>query len=358
MRISFLADASLPHTRRWVDYFVRRGHECLLVSLEEGEGYDCSVAYLESTQWLPRFLRYTTSVTAAARHLRNFAPELVNAHFLPNYGWMATRMQARPLVLSTLGSDILVSAHRTALHRWRTRYVLARCDHVTSDGANLTREIATFGYPEERILTVPFGVEVERFEPAPERPESPIVILSTRRLEPVYDVETLLHAVGRVRREKRNRLVLRLAGSGSCEQALRRVDVEPRAQFLGWLDTPALMQELAAAHVYVSTSLSDSTSVSLLEAMAAGCLPVVSDIDGNREWVRDGENGLLFPSGDADALARCLEKAADDAPLRARAATANRQIVAERGSWRASMARVEHLFSGLAARARRRGVGA
>jgi glycosyltransferase involved in cell wall biosynthesis len=232
VRISFLADASLPHTQRWVNHFVRRGHECLLVSLEEGEGYDCPVVYLESAQWLPPFLRYTTSVTAAAGRLRDFAPELVNAHFLPNYGWMATRMRARPLVLSTLGSDILVAAHRTPLHRWRTRYVLSRCDHVTSDGANLTRAIAAFGYPEERILTVPFGVEVERFEAAPERPESPIVILSTRRLEPIYDVETLLHAVGRMRSRAPSALP-RLAGdagtdagAGPCSRV--RVDVTQR----------------------------------------------------------------------------------------------------------------------------------
>jgi len=88
--------------------------------------------------------------------------------------------------------------------------------------------------------------------------------------------------------------------------------------------------------------------VSLLEAMAAGCLPVVSDIPGNREWVQDGENGLLFAAGDAAALAACLQRAASAPELRTRAAGINRQLVATRASWPENLARVEALFAELA----------
>lgn len=348
MRIAFLADASLPHTQRWVNHFVARGHECLLVTLEEGGEYDCPTVRLRASSRLPRFLRYTSRVREAANQIRDLRPNVVNAHFLPNYGWMAARIGTHPLVLTTLGSDILVAAHRTSLHRWRTRYVLARCDRVTSDADNLTRAIAAFGFSPDRILTVPFGIEAGRFDSVAERPQAPIVVLSTRRLEPIYDVETLLRAVSLMRRDIRDGIDLRVAGSGSCEMRLRRHAVTPRPHFLGWLDRRALDRELAAAHVYVSTARSDSTSVSLLEAMAAGCLPVVTDIEGNREWVRDGHNGLLFACADAEALAVQLERAATDSELRTRAAEANRRIVAERGSWNENMGRVEALFAELA----------
>jgi glycosyltransferase involved in cell wall biosynthesis len=73
------------------------------------------------------------------------------------------------------------------------------------------------------------------------------------------------------------------------------------------------LRELLAAHTdYVSVSRSDSTSQSLLEGMAAGLLPVVSDIPGNREWVMHRESGLLVPTGDAEALAAALLEAAAD----------------------------------------------
>jgi L-malate glycosyltransferase len=350
MRIAFLADASLPHTLRWVNFFASRGHDGLLLSLERGGGYDCPLVHLTTPGGLPRFLRYTLAVPAAARRLHDFRPDLVNAHFLPNYGWMATRLHASPFVLTTLGSDILLVPKLTPLHRWRTRHVLARCDRVTADAPMLAAAIAAFGVLPERILTVPFGIEPGRFDTLRERPARPLVVLSTRRLEPVYDVATLLRAFELLPAGLRQGMELRIAGTGSELRELRRIGLDPPARFLGWLAPAALDRALSAAHVYVSASRSDSTSVSLLEAMAAGCLPVVSDIPGNREWMRDGENGLLFPAGDAAALAACLQRAAADPELRARAAGVNRELVATRASWPENMARVETLFAELTGR--------
>jgi len=349
VRLAFLADASLPHTQRWVRFFAQRQHECLLLSLEPADDPPCSFLRLPSRAWLPRFLRYTTNVGAASRALRDFRPDLVNAHFLPNYGWMAARLGARPLVTTTLGSDVLLVPRKSPLHRWRTRYVLEHSDHVTADAAMLGRAIERFGTPAERILVVPFGIEVERFATPPTRPPSPCIVLSTRRLEPVYDVGTLLRAVSRLPSERRAELQLRIAGSGSQEERLRQLPLEPAAHFLGWLQPEALEAELMRAHVYVSTARSDSTSVSLLEAMAAGCLPVVTDIAGNREWIRHEENGLLFPCGHDEALARCLERAVADEGLRARAMAANRKQVQERASWQHGMESVEQLCLSLAA---------
>ena len=352
MRLAFLADASLPHTRRWVDYFARRGHTCLLLSLEEGESGACSQVSLPARPWLPRFLRYTASLPAAAAQLRAFRPDVVNAHFLPNYGWMAARLGARPLVLTTLGSDILLVPRKSPLHRWRTRHVLARCDRVTADAEMLGRAIVRFGVPEQRLLVVPFGIESGRFDAAPTRPPTPLVLLSSRRLEPVYDLETLLRAVERLSPAQAARTELRLAGTGSQAAALQQRLRERRpatpVRFLGWLAPAALDRELLAAHVYVSTARSDSTSVSLLEAMAAGCFPVVTDIAGNREWIRHEDNGLLFPCGHDEALARCLERAGADGELRARAAAKNRALVRERACWERNMESVERLFESLA----------
>jgi glycosyltransferase involved in cell wall biosynthesis len=244
---------------------------------------------------LPRFLRYSLAVPRLRSVLREFAPDIVNAHFLPNYGFMAARSSARPLVLTTLGSDVLIVPHRSPVHLWRTRWVLRHSDAVTADAAMLADAIRRLGVKADRILTVPFGIEPERFATVPVRPATPIVVLSTRRLEPVYDIETLLRAWARLTADERATMQLRIAGSGSREAPLRAGAGSLPVMFLGWLTMDVLDREVRAAHIYVSTSLSDSTSVSLLEAMAAGCLPVVSDIPANREWIDAGVNGLLFP---------------------------------------------------------------
>jgi glycosyltransferase involved in cell wall biosynthesis len=347
VRILFLADAALPHTLRWVNAFAARGHECLLLSVERGAGFAADVVWLPERRRLPRFLRYSLAAPAVRRLLAEFRPEVVNAHFLPNYGWLAARAGARPLVLTALGSDILLVPKRSPLHRWRTRWVLGRCTAVTSDATLLTDAITRFGVHPERILTVPFGIESARFATLPERPTSPVVVLSTRRLEPVYDVGTLLRAWARLEAGERARLPLRVAGSGTEAEALAAAGAPLGVRFLGWLSPVQLDAELAAAHVYVSASRSDSTSVSLLEAMAAGCLPVVSDIPANREWLADGDSALFFPVGDDAALAACLRRALSDPELRRRAAVRNRAVVRARATWESNLESVERLFARL-----------
>ena len=102
------------------------------------------------------------------------------------------------------------------------------------------------------------------------------------------------------------------------------------------------------ADVYLSASLSDSTSVSLLEAMAAGAVPVVSDIEGNRDWVGEGEGARLFPCGDAAALTRALERALGEAVWAEAARGRNRRVVEERADRDLNLGRIETLFAGLA----------
>jgi len=329
---------------------VREGHACLVLSLEPGEGYACHTAWLPPRSALPRFLRYSLAIPRAQRLLEQFRPDVVNAHFLPNYGWMAVHGKRCAVVLTVLGSDILTVPRQSWLHAWRTRWVLQRCDAVTSDAHMLTDVVQGFGFPAERILTVPLGIELERYPFPATRPEPdaqhPLVVLSSRRLDPVYDVGTLLRAWPRVRAGT-TPLRLQIAGKGSQEDLLRGMLPPDQVSFLGWLSMPELDEVVRAAHVYVSTSLSDSTSVSLLEAMAAGCFPVVSDIAGNREWIKHEENGLLFPPGDADALARMLERAIGDTQLRHTAAQHNRRLVESRASWKDNMHAVATLFQSL-----------
>jgi glycosyltransferase involved in cell wall biosynthesis len=114
------------------------------------------------------------------------------------------------------------------------------------------------------------------------------------------------------------------------------------------LDQFALAELLRGADIYVSTSRSDSTSVSLLEAMASGAFPVVTDIPGNRVWIAHSENGLLFPAGDSDALASCIRRAVKDTQLRLRAATVNRRRVLADAVWEDNMLAIERALTGLA----------
>ncbi len=348
MRIALLANASVIHTRRWGDYFHGRGHAVELVSLERGEGYAYPCYRVRS--WVPgRFLRYPLAAGAVRRLLDRFRPDVVNAHFVPNYGLIGVLAGHRPLVVSVWGSDVLVSGRRSPLHAMRARYVLGRADGITTDAAMLTRAVTELGGDPARVTTVPMGVDPEPYRAARGVAEDAPVVISTRKLEPVYNVGMLVDALPALVAACPE-VAVRVVGDGPERAVLAeraRQAAGDRVRFLGAVahgDMPAL---LGGAAVYVSTSLSDSTSVSLLEAMASGAFPVVTDIEANREWIDDGVNGFLVPLGAPGALAERVAAALADPDLRARALAENARRIEKRATWRHNMASVELMFEAL-----------
>ena len=85
------------------------------------------------------------------------------------------------------------------------------------------------------------------------------------------------------------------------------------------------------AHIFASLSRSDGTSISLLEALACGLFPVLSDIPPNREWLDErAHNAALVPLDQPETLAAALEQAILDGDLRRKAAVFNRDLVSQR----------------------------
>ncbi len=348
MRIATLSNASVVHTRRWVEHLRERGHEVRLWSLEPGPA-ELGAELLPAAP-LPGFLRYPLAVPAATRALRAFAPDLVDAHFVPNYGLIGALAGRHPLSVAAWGSDLLVSGGRDPLQRARTRFVLERAELVLADADNLGRAALALGAPRERVRVIPWGIDRTRFAPAARR--TPGLLLSTRMHEEVYDLPTLLRGVAPVL-ARRPEASLVIAGDGSLRGALEREAAAllpaGRFRFVGRLSPAELADWLGRAEVYLSASHSDSTSLSLLEAMAAGALPVVSDIEGNREWVADGDGARFFACGDAVGVERAVDAALGDAAWARAARARNAEVVAQRGDWARNFARIESAFAALAA---------
>ena len=98
------------------------------------------------------------------------------------------------------------------------------------------------------------------------------------------------------------------------------------------------------ADVYISPSHVDGSSVSLMEALACGLPCLVSDIPGNREWVTEGENGWLFPDGDAEALAAKILQVLNQRELLPKIGSAARAVAEERADWKKNSAKLMQAY--------------
>ena len=351
MRILLLAHGPSVHTRRWAKALRGRGHEIRLLTAVPTPSPEVPERVIGIPAPVPA-IRYLGAVAAVREAVRTFFPDVVVAHFLPNYGLLAALSGARAWMVACWGSDLLVNARRSPFHRARARWVLGKAPLVHVDAKVLEDAAVSLGAPRERVWTRAWGVDVDAFRPkAPSAANGrPIRVLWTRQLEPVYDPEPFVRALGLV---KRRGLPLRvtMAGDGPMrgriERWIRDEDLVGDVTLEGFVSEEKLLELHRASDLYVSASRSDSTSQSLLEAMAAGLFPIVTDIAGNREWVTHRREGYLVPVGDEDALALAIEEAARDPERPAMAARARAKVV-ERGSFSETITLLEEKLRALA----------
>lgn len=247
------------------------------------------------------------------------APDLVQAGPLTSTGWMAAMVGGPPLVAVSWGFDLLEEARDNEAARWLGSFALRKSSAVICDCATV-RALAARELPAEdieKIVTFPWGVDqgpCDAFGPAGPLPEvfrarSRTVVLSVRAWESDYGIETTMEAF-RSARASDPGLGLVLAGGGSREpwirEFIRENDLGEAVLVAGRLEESELAALYRAADIYLSCTPSDGSSVSLLQAIAAGLPSVVADCPGNREWVVEGETGLFSPPGNAAAFSECL----------------------------------------------------
>lgn len=356
MRILLLGDIRPTHLKRWREYFKNVGHEVLTVSLED-DPTDKDFRYLKSSVPVKAF-KYYLERGAVRRIIQEFKPDIVNSHFIPTYGILSVAAGFKPTAVSLWGSDVLISPHKSRLHLERALWVLRNCDVITSDSEYMTQEARKLGKFDTQIITQPMGipkVSYEKMAMLPRRESSSrIALLSTRRLEPIYRVDLLMEALHLVK-DQMPPFDCIICGDGSERSRIVELAGEYKLDsvvFSDWKSGDEYSKLLGDADIYVSCSQSDSTSVSLLEAMASGLFPVVTAIPGNAEWVSDGTSALTFPDGDAAELGKALVRAATNRVLRDGAAEQNRRTIEKRAIWENNMAVIEKVFEDLVWRAK------
>ncbi len=364
MKICYIADAGHIHTQRWVKYFADRGHEVYLISpmpLANGDIGSAESFMLKSFPAQIKVITFSINSIAYTIQIRKLIkkikPDILHVHYVCGYGLWAALSLFHPLVLSAWGSDVLVEPAKSRISRAFVKFVLRRADLITTQGENLVKEATRLGAEPDKIKLIHHGVDTKKFRPqstSPEKepkiPDSQVVI-SIRRFAPIYDIGTLVRSVPMVLEQVPAAKFI-LAGGGPQENYLkdlaRSLGVLDSISFIDGMPHDQMPDYLAAADVYVSTSLSDSgTSVSLPEAMACGLAPVVTNIGDNQKWITNGENGFTIPIRRPDLLAEKIIYLLNNTELRDKMGRINRPLIEERANYQKEMGKMEELYKEL-----------
>lgn len=340
--LCLLGDANSPHTRRWALEMRARGWRVSIVTTrpEPLDGVEQRILppVRRSIDWLLR-------AGAARCHVRELAPDIVHAHYVTSYGYLAARCDRHPLVMTAWGSDLLVTPHTRPWMRWLTGWILRRADLITGDSASLVEAARQYAL-RAPVHEIHWGVDRARFTPVPWEHKDGLQIVSLRAWEPNYHIGTLIDAFALLRQQLPGApLQLHLLGGGSLEPALRAqvqaLGLGTSVVFHGRLDDAGMAAVLARCKISVSVPTSDATSVAMLESMACGLAVVASDLPANRQWIAPD---LLVPAGDARALAEALQQLASDEARMRQIGAHNAERIALDGDRKAQMDHIDRLY--------------
>ena len=345
MKLCYLANAGSVHTQRWATHFAQQGHDVTVLSLSNGHIPGVTVRCIGPEPSVFGRLAYLLAALPIRMAIAALNPDVVHAHYAGGYGLLGAVSGWRPLIVSAWGSDVLLIPRAEPLMKWVIRKCLGRADLITSVAVHMSASIRALGVTA-KIIELPYGANTTIFYPREQPPISgaPPLIVSTRNLEPVYNVGLLIQALPEIVAAFPAASVV-IVGDGSMRAELERrsrdLGVEKIVSFTGRLTQPEIATLLSKADIYVSTSLSDGNSISLSEAMACGAFPVVTDIPANREWIEHGRGGFLAAAEGPGDLARQVIQGLRSPELRHRAAALNWDLVRQIGSWKQGMARME-----------------
>lgn len=372
LKICFVGDLGSIHTIRWVQYFAEHGVETHVLSVGGPSAgplpagvvvheFRAPRAKVRAVSFAMAGLTVLPRIWRAKKIFRQINPDMVHVHYISDHALITALTGFQPLVVTAWGSDVLVGPKKNPFLKWLVRYVTKRAKLITCDAEHMKTALVNLGVPAAKVEVIFFGTNTDKFNPGmrDEKVRRELggdnraqVVISLRRLEPIYDIPTLISAVPHVLKElPHTRFVI--AGSGSLLDSLKSqassLGVTHAINFLGQLKEETLASVVASSDAYVSTSLSDAgLSASTAEAMSSEVPVIISDVKDNGQWVENGVSGFLYKASDPESLAGCIVMVLKDSELHRRLGQNGRHVISERNSLAGQMRRMHNLYEKLA----------
>lgn len=318
--------SSTPHIRNFVNR-IKDQFEIAVISnnnefIPEGITFynaDFSIRKLFNILKTPKKLREI---------IKEFSPDVVYAHQANSYALYSIIANKRklPLILTLWGSDILLHPRTSFLNKKIAQYALKNADIITSDSEFMAEEAQKLVPDTSLYIRIAnFGVEA-----LPVSIKKKKIIYSNRNHNPLYRIDQIIYAFSRFADNKNEDWKLIIAGRGSettnLKELVKQLNLSEKVSFIGFVNQEENAENYAKATFFVSIPESDATAMSLLEAMYFKCIPVLSDLPANGEWVTNKNNGIIIHDLSTDyfeeALAINIEAAGET----------NRKIIEEKGT--------------------------
>jgi glycosyltransferase involved in cell wall biosynthesis len=323
--------------------------------LREFGDFEISTWELQSSsktkiQRIFRFAEFCSAFYKIRKKIKNELPDMIIAERTTSYGFLAAISGKHPIAIAQQGRTDLWPENSISLplKKFLQNYAFKNADLIHAWGPIMASHMQRVHVDMKKVLVLPKGINLDQFQYRNTSPnKQKITAIVTRSLLPEYRHEIILQAFAKIKQQGFD-FSLTLVGDGNQRSRLEvlaeELDISTQVKFLGRIDNAALPNYLQNADFYVSMPNTEGVSASLFEAMASGCYPVVTDIEGNQSWIEHRKNGQLIPIDDAHFLAKELIWAFENLDFREKITVKNRQFIEKYANYSVNMKQISDKY--------------
>lgn len=224
-------------------------------------------------------------------------PRVIYGIYLIPYGvyaWVIARLTGKKCMVSLIGTDLNKDVLELPLRKfWQG--ILKRMDVVTVFDESARQKLLALGFDPQKIFVLPHAIEMQRYQ-RDDLVGQDISVIYSGHFWALKEVHRVIEAWEQVIAVC-PQATLVLLGEGDTraelEMLVKKLNLTDSVTFAGWVkDVPSW---LSRARMFINLSSEEGVPMSMLEAMACGAIPIVTDVGGVASVVKDGENGYLIP---------------------------------------------------------------
>lgn len=224
--------------------------------------------------------------------------------------WLLAKMFRKPVILGYIGSDFYYHFSKTKL-KSILNFINKSSDIITVTGNHMIKPIMDGGVSRDKIFIFPHCVSDDWFDYSFNEYKYDLITVcpleKRKRVHDIIDAVHLLHDRG-------NKVRLCVLGDGPELQSLqKRASEKGLSDFVHFLGFERdVLRYLLQSKIYVQASDNEGLSLSLVEAMAAGLVPISTVAGSERDHIKDGENGYLIPIGNPPEMAEKIQATVEE----------------------------------------------
>ena len=280
---------------------------------------------------------------------KSFNADMVIAERVTSYGFLAAISGIKPIAIAQQGSSDLWPEN-SPLYIFKKilqDYAFKKANIIHAWGKIMADHMQKHNADMSKVMILPKGISMDLFAFKNHTSTTKINAIVTRSLKAEYQHDVILKAFS-ILKKKNIPFELTIVGDGFLLEKLKtlaiQLNIEKEVVFTGRIlniNLPKLLQE---SNFYISMPTTEGVSASLFEAMACGCFPIVSNIEGNQHWIHPNENGILVEYHDFEKLASEIEGVFLKPALIEKAIIENRKFVENNANYAINMKKIADAY--------------